>query len=536
MKKIVIGIFAIVVAFSCDDRLDELNTPKTYPVEVPGDKLFTNGVREMFDMMTNTNVNENVFRLYAQYWAQTTYPDESAYNQVSRKNPDNLFTNAYREALKDMTDGKKFLIANPDPTIDDAQELNMQLIIDINVAYIYSFLVETFGNVPFTEALDPDNIVPKYDDARTVYNAALAMLDNAIAKMDVSKGSFIDAQDPVYGGDAAAWKMFAASLKLRMGIMLADVDPTAAQKIITEALTAGVLSSNDDNTTITYYAAPPSTNPLYEDLVLSGRRDFVVSNTAVDALNKYLDPRVNVFATGMVSFPYQVPVNTKVDSTLTTPMFIKYLAKSGSDSIAVFGAPAGYVVQAKDSLSVRIYSGGQYGYAAGYAGNTKIGPLFFEPDLGGTIMSYSEVQFLLAEAVERGFTLAGSYAGKTSTELYNAGITASFEEWGLTAAEATAYIAQPSVDYATAAGTWKQKIGVQAWLALYNRGYEGWTTWRRLDFTGFNIAETITAVDEIPVRFIYPVDEATLNGASLSAAISAIGVDEMTQKLFWDKN
>lgn len=71
----------------------------------------------------------------------------------------------------------------------------------------------------------------------------------------------------------------------------------------------------------------------------------------------------------------------------------------------------------------------------------------------------------------------------TAAEWYNAGITASMNEWGISDATAIGdYLAQTDVDYATAAGDWKQKIGVQKWIALYMQGVQGWSEWRRLDF------------------------------------------------------
>ncbi len=95
MKNKILILLFVGIAFSCDDsKYDELNTDTKNPAEVPGETLFTNGNREMFDMMVNTNVNENVFRLYAQNWAQTTYPEESSYNQVTREIPDNVWSNA----------------------------------------------------------------------------------------------------------------------------------------------------------------------------------------------------------------------------------------------------------------------------------------------------------------------------------------------------------------------------------------------------------------------------------------------------------
>jgi hypothetical protein len=141
--------------------------------------------------------------------------------------------------------------------------------------------------------------------------------------------------------------------------------------------------------------------------------------------------------------------------------------------------------------------------------------------------------FLLAEAAERGFTVP-----ETAETYYNRGIEVSMLEWGLTTADYNAYVAQPAVAYATAAGDWKQKIGIQAWLALNHRGYEGWTTWRRLDFDAFAPppADPPMTLDDIPVRLLYPQEEANLNGANLETAISAIGGNLMTTKLWWDVN
>ena len=93
------------------------------------------------------------------------------------------------------------------------------------------------------------------------------------------------------------------------------------------------------------------------------------------------------------------------------------------------------------------------------------------------LFDYAEVEFLLAEAVERGFTVGGTAEGH-----YDNAITASIEDWGGTTADATAYLANPKVAYTTAVGTWKQKIGIQSWIGYYNRGFEAWTQWRKLDY------------------------------------------------------
>jgi hypothetical protein len=84
---------------------------------------------------------------------------------------------------------------------------------------------------------------------------------------------------------------------------------------------------------------------------------------------------------------------------------------------------------------------------------------------------------------------------------------------------------------------WKEKIAFQSWLASFNRGFNAWTTWRRLDFPVLPPPPSPATEDgSVPVRFPYPVNEQTLNGANRAAAAAAIGGDKMITKLFWDVN
>jgi hypothetical protein len=154
--------------------------------------------------------------------------------------------------------------------------------------------------------------------------------------------------------------------------------------------------------------------------------------------------------------------------------------------------------------------------------------MLVDPTFEGLIMDASEVEFLLAEAVERGIAVGGS-----AQQHYNNAITASMSYWGVSSGNISAYLAQTSVDYTTATGNWKQKIGEQAYLALYNRGFESWTSFRRLDFPAL-IAPVDAAVSVVPTRLTYPANEETLNSTNNAAAAAAIGGNTLTTKLFWD--
>ncbi len=152
------------------------------------------------------------------------------------------------------------------------------------------------------------------------------------------------------------------------------------------------------------------------------------------------------------------------------------------------------------------------------------------PAFPGDLLDDAETEFLLAEAVERGFSVGG-----TAEQHYDNGVTASIEAWGGSASDAATYLAQPSVAYTTAAGTYKQKIGYQKWIALWNRGWDAWTEIRRLGYPNINVIDPpIGAISPLPLRFYYPLAEQTANTINYNAAVQAIGgSDLVTTKLFW---
>lgn len=478
MKKISILLLTLFLAFSCSKDLENLNQDTKNATVAAGETFFTGAQKNMVDRMASINVNTNVWRQFVQQITSTTYNDESNYDIANRRVPDGLWATVYRDVLKDLDESAKVITATPPiGTAGATMQKNQLAIIEVMNVYSYSVLVETFGDVPYTEALDFTNVLPKYDDGKTVYLDLIARLSAAITSMDASGDSFGDA-DLIYGGDVASWKKFANSLKLRMGLVIIDADPAAGTAAITQGA-AGAFTSNADNALLHYLNATPNTNPMWVDLVQSGRLDFIVAKPFVDQMNALNDPRRTVYF---------------------------------DDNV-----PSGYV-------------GAVYGLNSSYANFSHIGDMFYESTLPHVLLDYSNVKFMMAEAAERGI------AGFTNpASHYASAITASFDYYEVPGA--AAYLLQPSVAYATATGTWKQKIGTQKWIALYNQGFNAWTEFRRLDYPALVAPSTASASADgvVPRRFNYPIGEQTLNPASYTAAASAIGGDKLATKLFWDK-
>jgi hypothetical protein len=475
MKKIYgIGILALLLGvFSCTQDLTELNADPKNPQNVDGGTLFANATLELMDFMATPNVNINNFRLYAQQWAQTTYADESNYELVERNVNGRAWNTFYAAVIRDL---RGVSLRNEDnPVLTDENKKNQAAMAEVLEIFTWTLLVDLFCDVPYSQAFG-DDVTPSYDDDKAIYDDLILRLDNAIANL--SGESRMGAFDLIYGGDVAQWRKFANSLKLRMAIRIADVDNGKASKMAGDAVSDGVFQSSGDDFKINYLSSTPHTNPLWEDLVQSGRSDFIAANTLVDAMNDLDDPR--------------------------RPYFFK------------------------DQINGE-WLGGIYGDNNNYNAFSHPGFLQLDPTFPHTILSYTEVQFLLADAAERGYS-----AGGTAADFYSEGVRSSILEWGGSAQEADDYLANPAVAYATAPGTWKEKIALQKWIALYDQGFEAWTTWRLYDAP--ELQEAVQAMRMPPARYTYPVTEFSLNGENVQAAGAAIGGNTLDSKVFWDVN
>ncbi|MFT3795315.1 SusD/RagB family nutrient-binding outer membrane lipoprotein [Flavobacterium sp.] len=477
MKKIkyTLAALSLFVAMGCVSDDETFNENKDRSYEVTPETLIANAQRELSDQMTTPEVNLNPFRYFDQYWAATQYPTESRYNLTQRTVPDNLWNNLFRDVLGNLESAKGYVNAEAASDVKN----NRLAIIEIMQVYTFQILVDTFGDIPYTDALQPTLVLPRYDDDADIYPKLITRLDAAIDNLNDAEDSFTSG-DIVYGGDVASWRLFANSLKVKLGLNIADVNDGLARTTIESAVADGVILTNDQNAYFAYSGNAPFYNPIYAQLVASDRNDFVASKTIVDAMNTLSDPR--------------------------RPIYFGF--KPGTTD----------------------YVGGINGAANLYPNFSPMSDLIKSNNLPGVLFEATELNFYLAEAAERGYAVGG-----TAESYYNAAINASFEYWGIAGA-AAGYLADPAVAYATAAGTWQEKIGKQAWIAFFNRPFEGWNNYRRLDVPTLIAPPNAVAAAEgkVPIRFTYPINEATVNEDNLQAAITAMGGNKLQTRVFWD--
>ncbi|MCD4772637.1 MAG: SusD/RagB family nutrient-binding outer membrane lipoprotein, partial [Bacteroidales bacterium] len=426
IKYISIVLILILGISSCElpDNVD----PKS-AVEVPVSTLFSNAEVALVNQVNAMSVNLNISRLIVQYWQETTYFDEARYNFQDRKIPDAYAREFYRDVLIDLKRAKSLLNAQSLEGFQAIERDNKIHIIGILETYSWHCIIDAFGDMPYSQALlGSENTTPVYDDAASVYTDIITNLKADIAGLNPDEGSFGGA-DFVYDGDVASWKKFGASLLLRLGIRLADVNAAAAQSAVETAINAGVFTNQDESFFLFYTGITPHVNCIYDGFTNDGRKDYLPTNTIVDKMNELKDPRLPLYF------------------TLYEDEYVGAVAGlDGAQTYALF---------------------------------SHFAPRFFEASFEAILIDYVEVEFLLAEAAERGIGSSGA------ADHYANAITASVVYWGGDETVAADYIA--TVPYASA--NWKEVLGTQKWIALYNRGVEAWAEWRRLDFPILNVPE-----------------------------------------------
>jgi hypothetical protein len=496
MKKILI-IISVFLALSGCTKLEDLNVNVKDFATVSGESLYNGATRQLINQLSNENVNSNVTLYWMQHLAPTTYTDESKYDMTTRGLTITTWNTIYRFVLVNYKESATVLENQALAGISQAQRDNQLAIIEIMSVFAWSYLVENFGDIPYSQALDHHFTSPAYDDALTIYKDLISRLDIAMNKLTLSEAGMPAGFDNIFSGTAegtAMWHKFANTLKLRMGLMVYDVDNNYS-KTVAEAAAPKVFIEGDVMT-MNYLSAAPNQNQQYIDFVQSGRNDYVITSNIIDAMQPTTP----------------VPENNFLNVTVTDPR-LKFYAVP----VVASNPP--------------IYAGGLQGRANTYTSFSHVNPIHLTPDRPWIIMDYTEAEFLLAEAVERGFSVGG-----TAETHYNNAVKSSILYWGGTVAEADAYLAQPSVAYSTAFSDWKQKIGTQAFLAYWLRGNTIWNSYRRLDYPRMlPTPEYKQGINKVPVRLFYPVSEQTLNADNYEAASTKIGGDSPLTKLFFDK-
>ena len=375
-------------------------------------------------------------------------------------------------------------------------------------SYVMMTLVDFFGDVPYTQAIDGvSNLNPAADSGSSIYEKIDLLLVDAIANLDKDESS-LPTTDLYYNGNEEKWKKLANTLRLKLHLQKRLVDETTSISTINSLIGGDLILTSDDDFQFQYstnISAPDSRHPFFEkNYGGSGpNSDFYFSNYYMDLLannNSSADPRTRYYFYRQVSDFSDANVQTKECVTQSKPshygsddVFCTVPNTNGFDGFwgrdhldndgippddqfrTLFGVyPAGGPF---DDNSFRNVSGSS-ATSEGLAG-AGISP----------IMLSSFTNFMLAEAA-----LTIGTNGNASTYLEN-GIRSSISKtmsFGASLASASptfipsnteidSYVNEVLNKYNTAGSdTDKMKIiAEQYFIALWGNGIEAYNTYRR---------------------------------------------------------
>ncbi|MEN8193805.1 MAG: SusD/RagB family nutrient-binding outer membrane lipoprotein [Bacteroidota bacterium] len=492
MKNITIIIKMLVIVLlltSCDDNFLDVNDDPNNPTSVSPDLILP--VAQSYSAFTQErNRGQNTLGNMMMYnWSQSDgfswYTDEFAY----------LVTPSFYAQIFDYTYSNVFKQYNALEDLEGEEYGYYHAISRIMKSYHFQILVDTYGDVPYFEALQRGgNPTPAYDDQSIIYEDLITQLTAAIDLINATAASSVTpvipgADDTMFGGNMTMWKKFANTVKLRILVRQSDVSDAGYIKgeftniasegsgFITDDITVQLGYVNEDNKMNPKWAAfgqkPDGSNTLNND-----------ATCATDYILQYLtdtfDPRID--------FIYEEPED---------------------GHLGVKQGELDYDLPVVDQWVPEKVSNLGPGILKGF-------------DQDAVLYTAAEVYFNQCEAVYKGL-MAGD-----AKSLYEMGIQASFDYLGVE--DASSYYSRNSNLIGWDGSSNKlEAIITQKWIALNSiDAIQSWFDYSRTGYpSNLPISATATSSDR-PVRLAYPSSELTANGGNLPSQPNVF-----SDKIFW---
>lgn len=501
MRKYFNKYTAIVLAIAglvsgCEKGFLDVNTNPNSPTSATPNLILSAGLNRTASQMS-TSLN-----ILGSLWTGQMAPPTDYIFFVSEKqyNITSTFYNGIWDTGYDI-------LNDYEATEVNAKAANMNYYVGmakIMKAFHYQILVDTYGNIPYSEALKGTSLInPKYDNGLDVYNGLITDIDAGIAAIksapvtETKPGS----DDIMFGGNMTRWIKFANTLKLRILIRQSEMSDRSSYitgeiaKITAEG--SGFLGAGESaQINPGYLASSGKLNPFWESYY----------QTAAGAITN------NYRATKPTEY-----VLSKYNLNADPRKAQMYSLVGGVYKGVPFGEPTtGPNVD---------------GYKTANTSPLKPAGAVLKTPTGATpILTSAESLFLQAEAAQRGWLTGGSAA-----TLYRSAIAESFAFSNVAnaATEAATYSGLPGVDFALASNK-IEAIIKQKWLALnIIGGWELWNDFRRTGFPSDNPLSKAALTLKHPARLMYPTSELGTNSEQVKAQGT---IDPFDTKIFWDKN
>lgn len=544
MKRFIYGLTmaaGMVLATSCADKLDELlENPNAVNATTASPDFLLNRIQLDYQSLW-FGVSDRGARL-TRIINQGAALYEAAYTPVSTNG---TWSNAYANILADI-----------DFLLPLAEKSNLQRHMGIAKtikAMVLMDLVDTYGDVPYSEALDPSNFNPKVDNGQAVYAAALALLNEANGHFTVANAAGTP-NDYFYNRNYTRWNKLVNTVKLKYYLNTRLVDAAASRAGINALIAGGQLLANGDDFVFrfgTTNADPDSRHPKFAGQYTAGGGDYQSTDFMhhLTVEKGFDDPRTRYYIYRQV-----LTNTTSVDeqeciSQIAPPQYLvgnfPYCNPAGNrgfwgrDHLDPDGIPP-------DGLKRTAYgpfpAGGRFDNDSGApVNNINLG-------MRGAgihpIMLAAYVDFMLAEAALTLGTTGDAKALLLSGIQKHMNYVRSFAVGGAEGATITAF--EPAATFTARVNNYLTYVGNQFdaqpnadkkmnvigreyWLSLFGNGMEAYNMYRR---TG-KPERMQPALEERPgpfVRsFLYPNNYIVTN-------TNAVQKQNLAQQVFWDKN
>lgn len=436
-----------------------------------------------------------------------------------------MWENSYQNDVVNIVDAVE-------RTNNVATKTNLNAMCRIMKVYTFARLTDLYGDIPYFEAgraYYSQVTRPVYNQQKDIYDDFLKELKDASAQLDASKDKV--ANEIFYKGNIASWKKFANSLRLRLALRLVERDPERAKTEIQDAYNAagGLMTGNQDICMTKHLDIQNTYSDLRGNSVsvaINQQTAMIkVVSTFIDQLRNTNDPRLN-----------SIPRCYKQNSPLKPFEREDITAQVRATTIGLTGSKPGRYVYEDwvGPVTITLANGSSYSAVNGDL-KCELNNCFMRNNAPFLHLTYAEVELLLADASVR----LGLSLGVDAATHYNRGVTAAIKQLSLfpngpvhTDAEINAFLAANPLE----AGTELKQINNQLWIALMLNGPELFANWRRSGYPELvaspNNESTSTT---IPRRFQYPLSEKEQNAEHVQAAISIIGEDDWTKRVWWDK-
>lgn len=402
----------------------------------------------------------------------------------------------------------------------------------IQKAYIFSEMVDAWGDIPYSEALQGlNNLAPKFDDDAAIYADLFRLIDEGIANLRRTDSSInpTATDDLIYGGDRTKWIRLGNTLKLKLYNQIRLTRNVTTE--VTPLLTGDLLTSADDFEFRygTSAGSPENRNPGFQGDYVTAGRENNINPFFYNLLKTNADPRIPYYF-----FNQYASTNPLSTADFQDGRFIS--VRFGS-----VGPQAAANTATTRTLQGLYPIGGRFDNGAGSPSGGTNG------SSGRGTVAQRFLTFFARKFIEAELQLTVLQNPVSARVAFNDALVASFAKVNAIAvtdgttpipqANIATYITAALARYDGATGT-EAKLNVimtEKYVANYGTGTDVYTDYRRTGYPVVPFADTdndpqTTQTGAFPVRLPYRQNDLLTNPNAPQTQPNIT-----TEKIFWDR-